>query len=258
MINIVIPSYKRADNLIGKDYFVTAKYIVPESQKDDYLNTLKDHKRIITIPDEKDGNIARKRNWILKNIDRPLLMIDDDVKNLCMVEGMHESDRSIYDEKATEKIYLTPEKAESVINEGFNLASQWGCVLWGININTDGRNYQQYKPFSLTHVILGPSNGHLWHDCFYDEDMGTKDDYDLSIQILNRYRKILRLNKYSYDYAHGDNQGGIVSFRTMGKEKDYCLKIMKKWGKSIIKYKIPPKKMVDLLNGQVNIPIKGV
>jgi len=257
MINIVIPTYKRTKNLVGKNYFKTARYVLPESQRDNYLKVLPS-KRMIVIPDECDGNIARKRNWILDNVKRPLLMIDDDVKCLRMTEGMQESNRSRFKEKGIERIRLEPEQAERVIRNGFNIAREFGCVLWGLNLNEDGRNYQQYKPINLTQVILGPFCGHLEHDLHYDEKMGTKDDYDFSFQVLNKHRKILRFNKFSYDCGHGDNEGGIVSMRTMEKEIGYCESIMKKWGKHIIKYKIPPKRMTDLLNGRVNVPLQGV
>ena len=36
-LNIVIPSYKRWENLVGYDYFYMAKYIIPESQYDKYI-----------------------------------------------------------------------------------------------------------------------------------------------------------------------------------------------------------------------------
>ena len=65
-LNICIPTYKRAGALDGKEYFGSAKYILPESQRDEYIKTLP-IKRMVVIPDENDGNIARKRNWILKN-----------------------------------------------------------------------------------------------------------------------------------------------------------------------------------------------
>jgi len=249
-INIVIPTYKRWNNLVGKDYFRTAKYVLPESQQKEYAEVLP-KERMIVIPDDQDGNIARKRNWILRNIERPLLMIDDDVKRIIHAEKGNR-------ERVKQMIPLTPEQAEAFIESGFLLAEEWGCVMWGINVNTDGRNYQQYKPFSLTQMVLGPFQGHLEHDLVYDERMGTKEDYDICLQALNKYKKILRFNKYAYDCKHGDNSGGIVSMRTKQREIEYCEAIMRKWGKHIIKYKLPPKSDRDLLNGVVNVPIAGV
>lgn len=249
-LNIIIPSYKRAGQVAGYDYFKSARICIPGAQKDDYLKHY-DTDRLIIIPNESDGNVARKRNWILRNISRPLLMVDDDVKGLSMSEKGSRR-------RLKQNIALTPSQAQRVIMDGFNMAQQWRCVLWGVNVNTDGRNYQQYKPFSLTQMVLGPFQGHLQHDLYFDERMGTKDDYDFNLQALAKYRKILRLNKYAYDCLHGSNAGGIVSSRSQEREIKYCRAIMKKWGERVIKYRIPPRKMGDLLNGRVNVPISGV
>ena len=89
MINVVIPSYKRSEYLEGKDYFYMAKYVVPQSQVEDYLKVL-DSDRLVIIPDECDGSIAKKRNWILDNIPRPFIMIDDDVRGLVLYDKTKE------------------------------------------------------------------------------------------------------------------------------------------------------------------------
>ncbi|MBQ2176916.1 MAG: hypothetical protein II453_18305, partial [Alphaproteobacteria bacterium] len=186
---------------------------------------------------------------------RPLIMIDDDVKRMTMCEGGEYFKKH---GRAKSMIELTPEEAENVFINAANLAYQWGCPLFGFNLNTDGRNYQQYKPFSLTQPILGPCCGHLKHDLLYDEAMDLKEDYDISIQALNKYRKILRFNKYAVDAEHKDNKGGCVSYRTLEKEEKACKAIEKKWGTKIIHYNTKNGKYTSYLNGIVNIPIKGV
>ena len=253
-LNITIPSYKRWEDLPGYDYFKAAKYIVPESQYNDYVRG-RDKKRFIAIPDSEDGNIVKKRNWILKNIPRPLIMIDDDVDKLTMCEG-----GEYFKEhgRAKQMIPLTPEQAEGIFIQAANLAYMWGCPLFGFNLNTDGRNYQQYKPFSLTQPILGPCSGHLEHDLLYDDKMDLKEDYDISIQAMNKYRKILRINKYAVNAAHKSNKGGCVSYRTLEREEAACKAIEKKWGTKIIHYNIEKGKYTSYLNGIVHIPINGV
>lgn len=253
-LSIVIPSYKRWEKLIGYDYFKTAKYIVPQSQYDKYIAG-RDKKRFIAIPDEEDGNIVKKRNWMLKNIPRPLIMIDDDVDCLMMTEGGEYFKKF---GRTKQCIRLSPEEAESVFIDACNLAYQWGCPMFGFNLNTDGRNYQQYKPFSPTQPILGPCCGHLEHDLLYDEAMDLKEDYDISIQALNKYRKILRVNKYAVNADHKENKGGCVSYRTMEKERAACEAIERKWGTKIIHYNIGKGKYTSYLNGIVNIPIGDV
>ncbi|OPY90567.1 MAG: hypothetical protein A4E73_02411 [Syntrophaceae bacterium PtaU1.Bin231] len=247
MVNIVIPTYKRAGRLVGANYFRTARFVLPESQRDEYRRVLPAD-RMIVIPDKADGAIARKRNWILQNIERPLVMIDDDVRGLT------------HSEAGRQNIMLAPDVALDVIERTADLAMEWGCRLFGFNLNTDGRNYQQYKPFTLTQPVLGPFSGHLEHDILYDERMDMKEDYDMSLMHLNRYRKVLRWNKFAYACEHGTNLGGIVSYRTMERERRACEAIMAKWGREIISYRIdgPNVTMGNLLNGRVRVPIMGV
>lgn len=253
-LNIVIPSYKRWDKLVGYEYFINAKYIICESQADQYFMKW-DRDRFIVIPDDDDGSIVKKRNWILKNIPRPLVMIDDDVDKITMCEG---GDYFKIHGRAKQMIPLSGEQAEDLLKQLANLAYMWGCPMFGMNLNTDGRNYQQYKPFSLTQPILGPCCGHLEHSLLYDERMDLKEDYDISIQALNKYRKILRANKYAVNAMHKDNSGGCVSYRTIEREAEACKAIERKWGTDIIKYDIKKGKYTDYLNGRVHIPIKGV
>ena len=248
-MNVIIPSFKRSENLIGKDYFFMAKYCVPKSQEEDYIKQVgKD--RVIVLPDAEDGDIIKKRNWILNNIPRPLIMIDDDVKNIQFWNDRKEN-------------YLSKEFPKELLNDLFkelvNMAEQFDVKLFGLSQNQDDRQYREFLPFSLSNLILGPFQGHLEHDMIFDKRVGTKDDYDMALQHLNKYKKILRFNKYAYDCEHGDNKGGIVSYRSKEKEIEYCKAIMLKWGKKIIQYKIPPTKMTDLLNAKkVNVPINGV
>lgn len=248
---IAIPSFKRPDRLVGRDYFKSAVYVVPQSQAKGYVAQV-GKSRVVAIPDRVDGNMARKRNWILKNLDRPLVMIDDDVVGLRTAEGMKGNG------KLDQARDLSPDEAQGVIAQGFNLAREWGIVFWGLNVNPDGRIYHQFRPFSLNQVVLGPFQAHLDHDLRYDPKMGTKEDYDFSLQVLNEERKLLRLNKYSYVCDHGDNPGGIVSYRTMDLEVEFCRAIERKWGRDIIRYPMKPKRISQLLNGRVNVPIGDV
>lgn len=249
-MNIVIPSYKRWDNLVGKDYFYMAKYVVPESQSKEYIEVL-GVDRVIICPDNEDGSIGKKRNWILKNIQRPFIMIDDDVSSLRLYENKKEftSGRRIDESELDDIFYML-----------FNLAEEFDSKMFGLLPLSDPGAYLEYKPFSLTSMVLGPFTGHREHDLLYDEEMGSKDDYDMCIQQMNKYKKVLRYNKICYmDAGTEKSSGGIVSYRTMEKEVDWCRKIMKKWGTKIIEYKIPPKKLTDVLNAQkFRIPIKGV
>lgn len=252
-MNVIIPSYKRSHDLKGKDYFFMAKYCVPESQKNEYIKIVGEN-RVITLPDSEDGNIVKKRNWILKNIEFPIIMIDDDVKSINYYENRSGENNGEHKNKELDKQELI-----NFFNHNFQLCEEFNCKMWGLGQNEDNRIYKEFLPFNLSNIILGPFQAHLKHDLIFDNRVGTKDDYDMALQQLQKYKKVLRLNKFHYLCEHGDNKGGIVSYRTKEKEIEYCKQIMIKWGKKIIQYKIPPEKMTDLLNAKkVNVPIKGV
>ena len=252
-MNVIIPSYKRSHDLKGKDYFYMAKYCVPESQKQQYIDVV-GADRVITLPDEDDGDIVKKRNWILKNIPRPLIMIDDDVKSINYYNNRKAKNDGNHVNHVLDKNLLM-----DFFIHNFQLAEDFGCKMWGLAQNEDNRIYKEFLPFNLSNIILGPFQAHLEHDLIFDKRVGTKDDYDMALQQLQKYKKVLRLNKFHYLCEHGDNKGGIVSYRSKDKEIEYCKNIMLKWGKKIIQYQIPPRKMTDLLNAKkVNVPIKGI
>lgn len=252
MITVAIPSFRRAHTLPGLNYFAGAVYVVPESQADEYAAAGVPRRRLVTLPDGQDGNIARKRNWILANFPRPLVMIDDDVHAIGYFERTGQKDGDHAPKR------LDPDVVPEWLERGFELAEGFDVPVWGIAQNPDNRIFKEWAPFNLTEPILGPFQAHRAHELRFDERMGTKDDYDFALQALNRYRKVLRLNKFHYVGAHGTNPGGIVAGRSLDVEEGYCRAIMRKWGDGVISYKLPAKRLQDLLNGRVRVPIQGI
>ena len=149
------------------------------------------------------------------------------------------------------------------------LAKEWGVRLWGVNLNQDKQSYREYTPFSLTSVILGPFMVHLPHSVRFDERFPTKDDYDFSIQILNKHRRILRLNKFFYVCkmaGSGSGQtGGHARIRNLHNEMVQVIGMQKKWGPRIIRLddgksrSHSTKKIQNFdINPIVKVPIRGV
>lgn len=253
-MNYFIPSYKRSQGLKGKDYFTSAKYVIPISQLNDYLKVLPEE-RIITIPDEDDGNLCRKRNWIMKNCPRPFVMLDDDVYDIRTMQNRR------FDVGFTQFETMEFEKFDAYMDSVADLCRELDVRFFGISSKTDEREYKEWLPFSMTNIVNGPFQGHMEHELLYDERMPTKDDYDMTLQQLREFKKVLRVNFLAfYKFATKDgNEGGLVSMRTQEYETDNCRAIMRKWGTKIIRYELPPKKLNDLLNPKkMNVPIKGV
>lgn len=239
--DIYIPTYKRAGNMITQNIFPNAIVVCPESQLKDYEYAYPGMK-FKPCPDSVEGNMAKKRNWIKDNADKNwFVMIDDDIKHLQYIEN-------------GKQIQMTYDHAIEFIHNSFVMAEDIGTVLWGINLQTDPKFYREYSPISLLSVVLGPFTGHIKNKLRYDERLPTKEDYDYALLVLQKYHKILRLNKYAYMAGHINNiSGGSIGLRRMQMEEDQNILMQKKWGKKIVKFDMD--KDIDPV---VRVPLKGI
>ncbi len=243
---IAIPSYKRAKDCITAKNFSRAvifchKFEVKEYQK--YNNN-----KIVEIPDKLQGKgMAEIRNFILDNTtENNVVMLDDDIKQFGYYENL-------------EMFVMTEKEVYDLFENNFRMTAEAGTKLWGLNLQSDKKFYREYSPLSLSSVILGPCMGIAKDDEIrFDNRLGLKEDYDYSIQVLRKYRKILRFNKYHYLSIHIKKKGGCASYRTMMKENQQAELLRLKWGSRIIKIKRNTQGGNISINPIVNIPIKGI
>lgn len=248
-MKIVSPSWKRANSCFSHKYIPSLQYVVCEDQADSYR---KNNLPILVCPNSAQGNVSRVRNWILDNVeDERICITDDDLSCIAIWNG-------------NKRRKLKRTEVESWIDQGFDLASEFGVKYWGINIIPDKGAYREYTPFALKSVILGPFGG-FFKDFKprYDEGLPLKEDYDLSIQALNMYRKILRINFAHYECKQHTNVGGCASYRTIQREKEQFDKLQRKWGSKIIRRdngspKNRKKQTTYDINPIVKIPIRGI
>jgi hypothetical protein len=250
-IYIAIKSYKRAGLVTTNKIFPTASIWVPESQAKEYRTEYGDS--VVSIPDECDGNLCRKSNAIL---DRSpcewTLILDDDITSIHRFD--YGKDRS-----------LDQDECMDLVKHGFDMASQLGVKLWGINQNSDEMAYASFRPFNLLAPVLGPFNGHLSPELRYDPQVLGKDDYDFWLQNIQKYHRTFRMNKYHYIHDHGKKPGGFVSMRTNETEQKGVERMIEKWGNKVFKVGGSPgarrdrkvNKDGNILNSMVRVPIDG-
>lgn len=227
-IGIYAPSYRRAAIAFTHKYLPEVQYVVGKSEAKDYRKV---HDRIVVVPDRVQGNLCRVRNWILDNREQNLLLIDDDLRRV----GRWEQ---------TKKKILTTEDCMEFIEHGFCLAEEAGVKFWGLNLLPDKAAYREYTPFGFKQTIGGPWQAFLSMDLRYDESLSLKEDYDMSLQVLNKYRRTLRFNAYFYECDQHGTPGGCASYRTMQRERQQFELLQKKWGSEIV--------TTDHQGGQVN------
>lgn len=238
---IVSPSYKRAGNVEIRKWLKSVVLAVHEFEVDEYKE--KESGDILVVPDRLRGNIAKVRNYILdegfKN-DKWVVMMDDDNRNLVYFEN-------------GKKYEMNEEQVIDFMVNGFVMCEDIGFKLWGLNLLDDPKTYREYSPFSMVAPILGPFSAHVENPIRYDERIPLKEDYDLALQHLNKYRGILRFNKYAYNVGHIEGSGGCTSYRTKNEEYGQAMILKKKWGDRIVKYD-----MEKSINPKLKVPIRGI
>lgn len=259
-ISVNCPSYKRP-KVETLDYLPFCKVWVDNKEYDDYIKANPKFKEnIISCPDGIQGNLCRIRNYILdqefeKGYD-VVLIIDDDLKGIYYWDG-NKKMPYIKREVKSEEFLDFVEKYSLICDE-------IGFKFWGLNCNMDALSYRQYSPFSTVAYIGGPFQCFLKNDLRYDERLPLKEDYDMTLQQCNKYRGVLRCNKFFYDCKQSKQAGGCATYRNYEREKSQLELLQKKWGKKIVridnvKNNNQKRKSKEFdYNPIIKIPIKGI
>ena len=241
-ISIITPSYKRAGNVKAIELFQDKLIIAcHEFEAEEYQKAYPENE-IMVLPDNTRKNMGKVRNYIYKNCrTKYLLMIDDDVERIGYIEKC-------------KQIKMNREQMFQFIRNGFRMCEEAETCLWGINLQSDPKFYREFAPFSFLSPVLGPFSGHIIDkELSYDERLGLNEDYDFALQVLRKYHKILRFNKFHYFAGHLTQKGGCGAYRIMEEERKQAEIMIKKWGNKVVKYDFQKS-----TNPKLNVPIKGI
>lgn len=229
-IKYIVPSYSRAKTITTMDYLKRAQVVVAEREAEEYrrFNPHWGEDRIIVCPDSVQGHGKPKvLNWILDNLFDDcdvLIELDDDIHSY-MAHVRNGKDRIIYEDEVYE-----------IFENNCRLAKEWGCGIWGLSINSDPISYREYQPFSLHAYIDGGTVAHVEkNELRYDEELSVKEDVDFFLQNLQKYHKVLRVEKYYINKESFTNDGGANAIRCEELEKEQFKRMQKKWGSKIIR-----------------------
>lgn len=255
-ISISVPSYKRPKVETLK-YLPFAKIWVAQSEFEEYKKQ-NPKAKIIAVPDEVQGNVARIRNYI---IDKELIENNFDV-----VVMMDDDYQGMYRWENKKKRLIEADEFLEFVEKSTIVADEWGARFWGVNINQDKQVYREYSPFSTTSFIGGPFQVIIsGNPLRYDERIPLKEDYDYTLQNLLKYRKALRFNSYFYVVKQAKQSGGVASMRNFDKELSQLKLLQKKWGSRIVKFdnndrshNLKSSKTKIDFNPVISSPIKGI
>ena len=217
-MKIFIPSLNRPRCVFALEIFPSATVVVPASQEAEYrrCNPRAD---ILTIPDEQDGNLARKRTAIAalgaKEPDAAYIVVDDDVSGLWdKVAG-----RAVTSAEATALVDALGAKAKAEGAVMFGLSPGRGLpwkseAEWTLN-----GGYAHFYGFRGDAVLA------------YDETVSGFESTDLLFQCRERGLTILRWDRYAVEAVRG-NLGG--SNRASTQCRDAGLALARKWGPRVV------------------------
>jgi hypothetical protein len=254
-VSVNCPSYKRhqVDTL---KYLPFCKVWVDESEFDQYKK-LNPEAQIISCKKGIQGNLCRIRNHIMKtefsNGFDVVCIVDDDMKGMFYWENK--------EKKKVESDEFIPFLEKYSI-----MAKDLGAYFWGVNVSHDKQSYRENVPFSTVSYIGGPFQVFLkGNEIYYDERLPLKEDYDMTLQQLNKYRVVLRANKFFYSVKQSEQAGGCATYRNLEREKKQLEMLQKKWGKKIVRidnnnrsHNLKKEKTKIDYNPIIKPPIKGI
>lgn len=243
---VVMPSFGRPGKTTTQNVFRSGVCVVPESQAEAYSEfEWPKGWKVEAIPDERDGRKSRKQNAVLDLYpDRDLVMVDDDYKYV----GQWQKGIDVR---------CDFDQLDGMLANGFQMARDVGTPLWGINVQVDRRFYREHAPFAFLSVCLGPFMAWVGElrpeDLRYDESLWYKEDYDISLKVLRRFKNIVRLSRYHYMVDHHEKAGGVVGMRNMDAEIAENARLEKRWGSRVWK-----RQEHRSVNPIIKVPIKGI
>lgn len=230
-IRVCAPSYKRADNVRTLSYLPYCSIYVAYEEYEEYKKNYP-QSDIIQCPEGVQGNLCRVRNYILDNEFNMgadvVCIIDDDLRGVARYEM--DGGYGYKEHRLNKDEFLIFIEKYSI------MAEDVGAKLWGINCNHDRQSYRHCIPFSFISYICGPFQCFIkGNACKYDERLPLKEDYDMTLQQLNKERKVLRINAYHHICEQSTMPGGCATYRNMERERQQLLALKRKWGGQIVR-----------------------
>lgn len=111
------------------------------------------------------------------------------------------------------------------------VADNYNCAMVGIPPTDNdffARNYANFNSFLVGSLMLIRVS-----DLRFDPNLPLKEDYDFTLQNIEKFGNVVRLNKYIFHFTHYKNNGGCVNYRDEERENQVIAYLQKKWGSLI-------------------------
>lgn len=106
---------------------------------------------------------------------------------------------------------------------------QTGAMMGGVAPTANPFFFHPEKPVSTKHFIVGDMIVVKPCELRFDNKMRLKEDYDYTLQHIEKYGCVARENSILATFAHRTNKGGAVAYRTSKVENEAIEYLQKKW-----------------------------
>lgn len=223
---ICAPSYRRPKAVDTLKYLPSCRIYVSKREAAAYREANPGADIVACDPEVAERGTSLIRNHILDcemRKGRVVAMVDDDLQYIAFWE------------KGARIKVKTEAEVMAFLRRYTDLCVEWGCPAWGVNVNSDGQVYREQTPFSLKSYISASFTVHVDHALRYDPRLPLKEDYDFTLQALNRYRRIMRVNKFYYLTLQMAQVGGCAEYRNIETERAQLALLQAKWGSKIVR-----------------------
>ena len=192
-------------------------WIVGENEVDDYKKAGAKH--VIA-----GGSLVKSRNTALKNAwdnKKTSVMLDDDLKKIQKIVVLGDKKK---------KIEISYIQAVEIID---SYLERNKLLLGGVAPTANDFFYNEKRPIGYAHFLIASFQVTRPCELYFDEIFRTKEDYDYTLQHVQKYGAVCRCNFITPIFTHYTNKGGCVDYRTKEVEQDSIKKLKSKWGKLI-------------------------
>lgn len=185
----------------------------------------------LVAPIKVCGPLCRSRNAALTDafsLSLPCMMIDDDLNEFSVIE-------SFYDRQTKNWIKRAQAVPLGILASHLRdrLDASRFLKFAGAAPTTNIFYYDPTSPINTKGFIGGWCMFILPNELRFDEGLRTKEDYDYTLQHIERFGGVVRCNDVLADFAHYSNFGGVVEYRTPEVEKESVAYLEKKWKSAI-------------------------
>ena len=193
-----IASYKRPECKMVRTLLesgVKKEDIIVSTQTEDDYNEYKNRVECEVIFAKKDS-AAGNRNTILNYVDRPVILLDDDVIGFYkFLGGKWQKDTT---------------GGLASLEGMFKTAEENGCCLYGVSANTNGIITRNRYEFDINTLFQGTVLGVLDSKIRFNESWKMVEDYELCLRLIRKGARLLRANYISAGKPkNGSNAGGL-------------------------------------------------